>query len=72
MIIVEQLMLKIQEQKKAANPVKPCEVFDMICGTSTGGIIALMLGLLRMSVKEVKESYCDIAEQVFGASEEHS
>jgi len=27
---------------------KPCEVFDMICGTSTGGLIALMLGRLEM------------------------
>lgn len=28
----------------------PCEVFDMIGGTSTGGIIAIMLGrLVRLS-----------------------
>jgi patatin-like phospholipase/acyl hydrolase len=29
------------------DPIKPCEHFDLICGTSTGGLIALMLGRLR-------------------------
>ncbi|KAH8930564.1 hypothetical protein BT69DRAFT_1184446, partial [Atractiella rhizophila] len=32
--------------------VRPCDVFDLICGTSTGGWIALMLGRLGMTVQE--------------------
>lgn len=27
--------------------LRPCEYFDLICGTSTGGLIAIMLGRLR-------------------------
>ncbi|RAQ46934.1 hypothetical protein AFGD_011308 [Aspergillus flavus] len=36
---------------------KPCEVFDMIAGTSTGGLCATMLGRLEMTVDECIEAY---------------
>jgi predicted acylesterase/phospholipase RssA len=44
---------------------KPCDYFDLIGGTSTGGIIALMLGRLRMDVDKAIEHYDDLAKQVF-------
>lgn len=31
------------------NPPKPCDVFDLIAGTSTGGLLAIMLGRLVCS-----------------------
>src|SRR5271170_3489133 len=34
----------------------PCEYFDLICGTSTGGLIAIMLGRLRMVCKILPSS----------------
>ncbi|CAE6451843.1 unnamed protein product [Rhizoctonia solani] len=48
-----------------AGEILPCEYFDMICGTSTGGLIALMLGKLRMSVDETIEAYIRFSEDVF-------
>ncbi|KAF3358216.1 hypothetical protein VDGD_03089 [Verticillium dahliae] len=44
---------------------KPCEVFDMIGGTSTGGFIAIMLGRLEMSVDDCIASYVKFMGQVF-------
>jgi patatin-like phospholipase/acyl hydrolase len=41
-------------------------LFDPIGGTSTGGLIAIMLGRLKMSVDEVIAEYCNIAKEVFG------
>jgi len=47
------------------NPPRPCDVFDLIGGTSTGGLIAIMLGRLKMSVDECIEAYQGLAEQAF-------
>jgi len=47
------------------NPPKPCEFFDMIGGTSTGGLIAIMLGRLHMTVDEAIEAYLSLSKEVF-------
>ncbi|KAF5625338.1 calcium-independent phospholipase A2-gamma [Fusarium tjaetaba] len=44
---------------------KPCEVFDMIGGTSTGGLIAIMLGRLEMSVDDCINEYNTLMDKVF-------
>ncbi|KDR74883.1 hypothetical protein GALMADRAFT_249794 [Galerina marginata CBS 339.88] len=44
---------------------KPCDYFDLIGGTGTGGIIALMLGRLRMDVDMAIEQYCNLVQEVF-------
>ncbi|OQE92658.1 hypothetical protein PENNAL_c0007G04566 [Penicillium nalgiovense] len=54
-----------REQDKLPR-VKPCEVFDLIAGTSTGGLIAIMLGRLEMDVDRCIDVYSDLAAAVFG------
>ncbi|KAL4247804.1 hypothetical protein ABKN59_007113 [Abortiporus biennis] len=44
---------------------KPCDYFDMIAGTSTGGLIAVMLGRLRMTVQECIDAFNEMAETIF-------
>ncbi len=44
---------------------KPCHYFDYIGGTSTGGLSAIMLGRLRMSIGATMEVYQRLSAQVF-------
>ncbi len=41
------------------------EVFDLVVGTSTGGVIALGAGLLRLTLDEVGDLYDTMASEVF-------
>lgn len=47
-----------------SNP-RPCEYFDLIGGTGTGGLIAIMLGRLRMSVVDCMKMYVRMTKKVF-------
>lgn len=47
LLILRYIMKDIGQQVDARD-VKPCEYFDLIGGTSTGGLIAIMLGTLGM------------------------
>jgi hypothetical protein len=55
-------------QTKTSNFL-PCHYFDYIAGTSTGGLIAILLGRLRMSVSSVIKEYQDLSSRVFAERE---
>ena len=44
---------------------KPCDYFDLIAGTGTGGLIAIMLGRLRLDIETCKEVYVRMTKRVF-------
>ena len=48
--LMDQIKLKLMHDKpdEPLETLRPCDVFDLICGTSTGGLIAIMLGRLEM------------------------
>ena len=43
----------------------PCHYFDYCTGTSTGGLIAIMLGRLRMNIDDCIKAYEDLSDSVF-------
>ncbi|KAL8725338.1 MAG: hypothetical protein Q9181_006448 [Wetmoreana brouardii] len=51
--------------KELQNTYRPCHYFDYIGGSSTGGLIAIMLGRLRMTVDQCLEAYKGLSAQVF-------
>ena len=48
LLILREIMEEMGRRTKAAETPLPCEYFDLIGGTSTGGLIAIMLGRLGM------------------------
>jgi patatin-like phospholipase/acyl hydrolase len=48
-----------------AHPPKPCDYFDLIGGTSTGGLIAIMLGRLKMNIEDCITAYLQLSQEVF-------
>lgn len=50
---------------RSADMIRPCEYFDLIGGTGTGGLIAIMLGRLRMTLGQTKEIFEEMTEVVF-------
>ncbi|MCJ1269239.1 hypothetical protein MMC22_009129 [Lobaria immixta] len=61
LIILAQLMETIDPD----SPPKPCDYFDMIGGTSTGGLIAIMLGRLKLSIDDCIDAYLSLSGRVF-------
>ena len=57
---------KALERKRSA--YRPCHYFDYIGGSSSGGLIALMLGRLRMSVDDALISYKKLSDRIIDLS----
>ncbi|KAJ1300003.1 hypothetical protein OPQ81_011837 [Rhizoctonia solani] len=55
-----------QAQREAiVSLCKPCNYFDIIAGSGTGAICAVMLGRLRMGIDETIRAYVDLMKTVF-------
>jgi len=45
---------------------RPCQIFDLICGTSTGGLIAILLGRFGLGCGEAIDVYKEVGATMFG------
>jgi patatin-like phospholipase/acyl hydrolase len=64
--ILQCVMERIQQAQGLANTPKPCQYFDLMVGTSTGGLIALLLGRYGMSVQDALQAYLSLGAELFG------
>ncbi|KAH8690367.1 acyl transferase/acyl hydrolase/lysophospholipase [Phaeosphaeriaceae sp. PMI808] len=65
--IVKQLVDTIDPE----SPPKPRDYFNMIRGTSTSGLIAIILGRLRMTVDECINAYISLSDRIFQKQRRH-
>lgn len=70
LIIIQELMHRTYVETEGRAPrrdqiPKPADHFDLIVGTGTGGLIAIMLGRLRLDLETCKEVYVRMTRKVF-------
>jgi patatin-like phospholipase/acyl hydrolase len=72
LMILQELMLQINEGiTSLKHPGDPCriarpqDIFGLVAGTSTGGLISLMLGKLGMDVTNCLQEYSNFSEIIF-------
>lgn len=70
LIILQELMhrtfVEVEGRAPKRNEIpRPCDHFDLIAGTGTGGLIAIMLGRLRLDLDTCKDLYVHMTRRVF-------
>ena len=76
LILIHNFIYKLHVSSKGIPPgdegeerdeidLRPCEYFDIIGGTGTGGLIAIMLGRLRMTTTQCINTYEIMTQKVF-------
>ena len=63
--IMEEITIQSKGIKDAGEKARPCDYFDLIGGTSTGGLLAIMLGRLRMDTSSCLRTYGEMSKQIF-------
>ncbi|KAJ7448129.1 hypothetical protein FB451DRAFT_766154 [Mycena latifolia] len=70
LLILERIMYQVQITSGSDMIPAPCDYFEVIGGSGTGGIIALMLGRLRMSIADSISAYEKLQPEPKGGSTE--
>ncbi|KAI4166730.1 MAG: hypothetical protein LQ343_007804 [Gyalolechia ehrenbergii] len=65
LLILDEIMRRVQHDEGLTQLPRPCDYFDLIGGTSTGGLVALMLGRLQMTTKDALRTYNKLTGSVF-------
>lgn len=61
-----QIKRTLTDKGVAFGELHPHHVFQLVAGTSTGGLIALMLGKMAMTVDECITKYEKLSKVIFG------
>ena len=69
LIVLKHIMRMLVDDPDEDPVPSPCHIFDLICGTSTGGIIAILLGRLGLDCSTAIAIYKELGPRAFGEDE---
>jgi patatin-like phospholipase/acyl hydrolase len=67
-LILKELMLQVQIESNLDFTPEPWQCFDLICGTSTGGLIAILVGRLGKTLAECEELFRNLGSEIFSGN----
>ena len=62
LLIIDAIMKELERTERT---LLPCQVFDLICGTSVGGLISILLGRLGLDCASAINIYETIVKKLF-------
>jgi patatin-like phospholipase/acyl hydrolase len=67
-LILKELMIQVQLHNRLNFTPEPWQCFDLICGTSTGGLIAVLLGRLGKTLDECENLFRTFGSKIFSGN----
>jgi len=64
-LILKELMLQVRIASKIDFTPEPWQCFDFICGTSTGGLVAVLIGRLGKTLAECEAFFRQLGPVIF-------
>ena len=61
LLILKEILYRIQQKRRLQELPRPCDIFDLAGGTSTGGYVAVIVSILQYLVDLNRQAYRDNA-----------
>jgi patatin-like phospholipase/acyl hydrolase len=68
LLLLRHLLKNLEPDTADVDALRPCDYFDVIAGTSAGGLNALLLGRLELSIGAAIQAFSKFTETVFKES----
>ncbi|OTA97917.1 hypothetical protein M434DRAFT_391527 [Hypoxylon sp. CO27-5] len=63
--VLDEIMKRVQKEQNLSSLPRPCDYFHLMAGTSTGGLVAILLSQFKMTTKDAIEAYYSFSSRIF-------
>ncbi|OTB07612.1 hypothetical protein M426DRAFT_317916 [Hypoxylon sp. CI-4A] len=63
--VLDEIMRRVQKVQNLEALPRPCDYFHLMAGTSTGGLIAILLSRFKLTTAEAINVYYDFSKKIF-------